>query len=99
MLSNVRGEPYAVGLPHNLSQTPRSELKMPPVGNFAPPPSVGKDNKKRRGGAGSQMTGGAAVVEPSAGTVGQGSKNGNLRGNTSKVSVEQPEPSLRLGIQ
>ncbi|KAI9845959.1 MAG: Transcriptional regulatory protein sin3 [Thelocarpon superellum] len=51
MLSNVRGEPtYLSGLngappapgPH------RSEIKMPPVGNFAPPPSAGKESKKRQ---------------------------------------------------
>jgi len=48
MLSNVRGEPfYASGpQPH---QTPRAEHRLPPVGNFAPTPTVNKDNKRKRG--------------------------------------------------
>lgn len=71
VISNVRGEPsYIAGMQTTQSQTPKSEMRMPPVGNFAPPTSVGKENKKRRGGAGSQITGGATAVtnavEPSA---------------------------------
>lgn len=63
-------------------------MKMPPLGNFAPPPSVGKDNKKRRGGAGSQITGGAGAIDSGPISMGQNSKNGNLRaGNNNKVSV------------
>ncbi|KAL9020586.1 MAG: hypothetical protein Q9185_002172 [Variospora sp. 1 TL-2023] len=66
MVSNVRGEPsYIAGMQNIQSQTPKPEMRMPPVGNFAPPLSVGKENKKRRGGAGSQVTGGAAAVDPS----------------------------------
>lgn len=62
MLSNVRGEPnYIGGAPNAQVHTPRPEIKMPQVGNFAPPPSAGKETKKRRGGAGSQITGGAAA--------------------------------------
>ncbi|KAI4171456.1 MAG: hypothetical protein LQ343_004194 [Gyalolechia ehrenbergii] len=69
IISNVRGEPsYIAGMQTAQSQTPKSEMRMPPVGNFAPPTSVGKENKKRRGGAGSQITGGAAAVEPSTST-------------------------------
>ncbi|KAI4091009.1 MAG: hypothetical protein LQ344_004390 [Seirophora lacunosa] len=66
MVSNVRGEPsYIAGMQTAQSQTPKPEMRMPPVGNFAPPLSVGKENKKRRGGAGSQITGGAAAIDSS----------------------------------
>ena len=86
MISNVRNDPYVVAAQHNQSQTPRNELKMPPVGNFAPPQSASKENKKRRGGAGSQTTGGAIAPEATSLTVGHSVKNGNLRSNASKVS-------------
>lgn len=86
MISNVRNDPYVAVAQHNQSQTPRNELKMPPVGNFAPPQSASKENKKRRGGAGSQTTGGATAPEVPSLTVGHSIKNGNLRGNASKVS-------------
>lgn len=47
MLSNVRGDPfYQAPQPH---QTPRAEHRLPPVGNFAPTPTVNKDNKRKRG--------------------------------------------------
>ncbi len=87
MLSNVRGDNnYFPEMRHSQAQTPKPEKKMPPLGNFAPP-SVGKENKKRKGGAGSQVTGGAGVVDSGSVPAGQNSKNGNLRvGNTSKVS-------------
>lgn len=86
MLSHVRGEPaYMNGMAATQSQTPKPEMRMPPVGNFAPPPSVGKDNKKRRGGAGSQITGGAAVVDSSISA--NHAKTSNIRGGPSnKVS-------------
>lgn len=63
-------------------------MKMPPVGNFAPPPSVVKDSKKRKG-VGSQITGGAGAVDSGPVSMGQNSKNGNLRAGNGKVSVEQ----------
>ncbi|KAL8994455.1 MAG: hypothetical protein Q9169_005579 [Polycauliona sp. 2 TL-2023] len=79
MLSHVRGEAaYINGMTANQSQTPKPEMRMPPLGNFAPPPSVGKDNKKRRGGAGSQITGGAAAVD-SSNSINHG-KTSNMRG-------------------
>ena len=86
MISNVRNDPYVAAAQHNQSQTPRNELKMPPVGNFAPPQSTSKENKKRRGGAGSQTTGGATAPEVPSLTIGHSIKNGNLRSNVSKVS-------------
>lgn len=93
MLSNVRGEPGYIKDAAQ-AQTPRSEIKMPPVGNFAPPPSAGKDNKKRRGGAGSQVTGGASAQgTPSTVDVGSGASLAHgargiitQPGNVSKVS-------------
>lgn len=88
MLNNVRSEPHPTpGMQHNQSHTPRSEMKMPPVGNFAPPSAV-KDNKKRKGGAGSQVPSGAPAVETTPLNVGQNNKNGNMRGNANKVRAE-----------
>lgn len=87
MLSNVRGEAVYNHMQPNQVQTPRPEMKMPPVGNFAPPPSVGKENKKRRGGAGSQITGGAAALDQASVLSAQNNKNGNIRsGTVNKVS-------------
>ncbi|KAI4101267.1 MAG: hypothetical protein L6R37_005009 [Teloschistes peruensis] len=94
-LSNVRGEAsYGNGLPTTQSQTPKPEMRMPPVGNFAPPPSVGKDNKKRRGGAGSQITGGAAVLD-SAALANLPVKTSNIRGGPTnkRAKLEQQKPS------
>lgn len=74
MLSNVRGD-FTMVQQHTQVHTPRPEMKMPPVGNFAPP-SATKENKKRRGGPGSQMTGGAAAIDTSSagqnGRIGRG---------------------------
>ena len=88
MLSNVRGDTgYLAGISSNQTHTPKPEMKMPPVGNFAPPPSAGKESKKRRGGAGSQMTGGAGVPEPVSASTNQNNRNGAIRGATAnKVS-------------
>jgi len=93
MLSNVRGDAaYLAGVTTNQAHTPRPEMKMPPVGNFAPPPSVGKENKKRRGGAGSQLTGGAAAPDTAPGTSSQIIKGSGMRGsNSNKVSEHASE--------
>lgn len=73
MLSNVRSHANFEPMSHHTqAQTPRPEIKMPPVGNFAPP-SVGKESKKRRGGAGSHVTIGAAAMD--SGTIPSGSNN------------------------
>ncbi|KAL8909391.1 MAG: hypothetical protein Q9207_000226 [Kuettlingeria erythrocarpa] len=91
-ISNVRGEPsYIAGMQTAQSQTPKPEIRFPPVGNFAPPPSVGKENKKRRGGAGSQMTGGAAAVETTI-LLNQ-AKASNMRGGPSnkRAKLDQPK--------
>lgn len=86
MLSNVRGDSgFGTGLQQAQVQTPRPDIKMPPVGNFAPP-SATKENKKRRGGPGSQMTGGAASIDTGAGPSGLSNRNGGARGNANKVS-------------
>lgn len=64
---------------------------MPPLGNFAPP-SVGKDSKKRKAGAGLQITGGSVTIDIGPGAGGQNNKNGNLRVvNTNKVSSAESE--------
>ena len=71
------------------AQTPRPDTKMPPIGNFAPPSSISKESKKRRGGAGSQMTGGVPVpaVTDAASLGGQGNRLGSISGaNPNKVS-------------
>lgn len=81
MLSNVRGE--FTGQQHAQNHTPRPEIKMPPVGNFAPP-SATKENKKRRGGPGSHMTGGASAMDTGAGSSGQNGRNGRA-GPSNKV--------------
>ena len=85
VLSNARGNVECGNLQQAQAQTPRPEMKMPPVGNFAPP-SVGKENKKRRGGPGSQMTGGAAAVDTGAGSTGHMNKLGVRAANGAKVS-------------
>ena len=79
-LSHVRSEASYISGIQNMSHTPKSD-KMPPIGNFAPPSSVSKDNRKRRGGAGSQTTVGASQA------AGQelGNTRETLRGNTAKV--------------
>ena len=69
ILSNVRGEPfYAGGQGPQPHQTPRAEHRLPPVGNFAPTPTVNKDNKRKRGDRqGTVMSGmGTMIPEPSA---------------------------------
>ena len=88
-LSHVRGDAYGNGIQVAQSQTPKPEMRMPPVGNFAPPPSVGKESKKRRGGAGSQITGGAAGFDPSMLT-NQATKASNMRGGPPNKVNEQP---------
>ena len=87
MLSNVRGDSGYGAAVQAQVQTPRPDIKMPPVGNFAPP-SATKENKKRRGGPGSQITGGAAAVDTGAGPSGIINRNG-ARGNANKVSESQ----------
>lgn len=84
MLSNVRGE-FGAQAQHAQAQTPRPEMKMPPVGNFAPP-SATKDTKKRRGGPGSQMTGGTAAIDSTTGPNGQNIKSSGRGANANKVS-------------
>ena len=102
MLSNVRGDSgFGTGLQQAQVQTPRPDIKMPPVGNFAPP-SATKENKTRRGGPGSQMTGGAAAIDTGAGPSALNNRNGGARGNANKVSIircsaaKNPFPHLHM---
>ena len=86
ILSNVRGDPYYPQGPQP-HQTPRAEHRLPPVGNFAPTPTVNKDNKRKRGdrqgtvtsGMGTMVAENAASANKNAAPVGQG-------GNVNKVS-------------
>ena len=65
MLSNVRGESfYAQPQPH---QTPRAEHRLPPVGNFAPTPTVNKDNKRKRGDRQGTAISGMGTIVPETG--------------------------------
>jgi len=66
MLSNVRGETfYPQGpQPH---QTPRAEHRLPPVGNFAPTPTVNKDNKRKRGDRQGTAVSGMGTIVPETG--------------------------------
>lgn len=50
MLSDVRGEPEYLNSVQRAQLTPNASQnpKMPPVGNFAPPPASGGDRKKKR---------------------------------------------------
>lgn len=45
LMSNVRNEPFYTPGAH---QTPRADHRLPPVGNFAPTPTINKDNKRKR---------------------------------------------------
>ena len=79
--SNIRSEAsYINNMPS--IQTPKPDPKLPPVGHFAPLQSSSKDNKKRRGGAGSQVTVGGAA---GAGQAVSGSRTNNQGGNAAKV--------------
>ncbi|KAI9668879.1 MAG: Transcriptional regulatory protein sin3 [Alyxoria varia] len=63
-LSNMRGD-YASQNSHS-RHTPRAEQhRMPPIGNFAPTPSAGRDAKRKRG------HGAAGMASSGAGTAGQ----------------------------
>lgn len=64
-VSNVRGEPgYSNAA---LAQTPRSDVKMPPLGQFSVKDSA-KDSKKRRGGGPGAQSAGAGVSGQPGGT-------------------------------
>ena len=97
MLSNVRGEPsYIAGMQNTQVHTPKPEhTKMPPMGNFAPPPSVGKENKKRRGGAGSQTTIGASnSAGLDVGATSSFNRGSVQPGNVTKVNFHQQIPKM-----
>lgn len=53
-----------------------SASRLPPVGNFPPPPSVGKENKKKRGPQGL-----SAAQEPKAENSGANGTSSALRGS------------------
>lgn len=72
MLSDIRGDYSA----QRTSQfTPRAEQhRMPPVGNFAPTPSAGRDAKRKRGDRSLPL--GAAGAAPAGPDFGGGNKSG-----------------------
>jgi len=62
ILSNVRGDTfYGQQAPH---QTPRADHRLPPVGNFAPTPTVNKDNKRKRGDRQGTAVSGMGTIVP-----------------------------------
>ena len=96
MLSDIRGEPSYGASQHAQAHTPRpADVKMPPVGNFAPP-SVGKESKKRRGGPGSQITGGTAASDPALGLNVPTSRNGARGAPVNKVRSNFRSSSAKL---
>ncbi|PNS20411.1 hypothetical protein CAC42_5861 [Sphaceloma murrayae] len=65
--SNVRSESKTA----QLQKTPHAEHRLPPVGNFAPTPTVNKDHKRKRGDTKSGMAGmGIMPVDQGKGGVG-----------------------------
>lgn len=63
MTSNVRSEAPKGG--PQLQKTPRAEHRLPPVGNFAPTPTVNKDHKRKRGDTKSGMSGMGTIIPDS----------------------------------
>jgi paired amphipathic helix protein Sin3a len=69
IVSNVRGEPnYSSSSALAQAQSSRSDVKMPPLGQFNVKDST-KESKKRRGGPGAQGSLGSATAGPSPSTV------------------------------
>lgn len=92
LISNVRSEYYPPG--PQAQQTPRAEHRLPPVGNFAPTPTVNKDNKRKRGDRqGTVMSGmGTMVPEPS----GSANKAGAAFAQSSNLNkVCRSSPSVK----
>ncbi|KAL1296692.1 hypothetical protein AAFC00_000168 [Neodothiora populina] len=109
MMSNVRNEPFytPTAQPH---QTPRTEHRLPPVGNFAPTPTVNKDNKRKRGErqgtvASSAMpepngTGAAAAAAAAAANAAAtaASKGGNAYGQVANANKRAKQAHGGKGI-
>ena len=100
-ISNIRGDPnYVAGIqPVHAQTTPRAE-KMPPIGSFAPPSGT-KENKKRRGPAGTQsnVPSGSASQDLATSRSGlpMGSASKRLKTNVTKPQgpdVPEQIPSL-----
>ena len=84
MLSNVRGEAfYAQPQPH---QTPRAEHRLPPVGNFAPTPTVNKDNKRKRGDRQGTAVSGMGAIIPETGNAAKSAGAFGQAAGVNKVS-------------
>jgi hypothetical protein len=77
VVSNVRGEPnYSSSSALAQAQSSRSDVKMPPLGQFNVKDST-KESKKRRGGPGAQGALGSAPAGPSPSTVDSANISGN----------------------
>lgn len=84
--SDVRGEPGYASAAIPQAQTPRPASKMPPMGQFDPP-STSKDNKKRRGGPGANVSNQSAALSTTEAPLAHGSRVASVQvGNASKVS-------------
>ncbi|KAI9883013.1 MAG: hypothetical protein M1823_005218 [Watsoniomyces obsoletus] len=105
-LSDLRNEPspfFSNQAPLGPQSTPgthRPEMKMPPVGNFAPPPSATKDTKKRRAGTGAAGSGAAATAAAALGSAAMGagpsaaSTSANKRAKTTHAKVPQADTTV-----
>lgn len=86
--SDVRGEPGYASAAIPQAQTPRPASKMPPMGQFDPP-STSKDNKKRRGGPGANVSGQSAALSTTEASLTHGNRVASVQvGNASKVSKD-----------
>ena len=70
-------------------QTPARtvDTKMPPMGNFAPPPSASKDSKRKRGGPGAQVGRGGETNVFDANAVSSSHRANGAVGGVAKVCV------------
>nr|OQO24622.1 hypothetical protein B0A51_09602 [Rachicladosporium sp. CCFEE 5018] len=100
MLSHVRGEPM-YGSPvmsREVMGTPNHGRGLPPVGNFAPTPTV-KDNKRKRGERQGTVNSGVepmAVAGPSKGAFGGQQSKRAKQAHAMAKAAEQPPSSPTL---
>jgi paired amphipathic helix protein Sin3a len=60
-VSNVRGDAGYTAAAQAATQTPRAEIRLPPMGNFTPTPS--KETKRKRGAASTQYVANPVVTK------------------------------------
>ena len=67
ILSNIRGDSGFTAGSQQGHSTPRNDqVRMPPVGNFAPTPSANRDNKRKRSDKQLQLGNVSALAAPYA---------------------------------